>query len=75
MADAAVQPVISGAGGLEITCRETDVCSFYFVLNFKDQELPVPEELTGYMDMITGEKVPEGEMLSKYDVKIIRVEK
>lgn len=74
-ADAAVQPVISGAGGLEITCRETEVCRLYFVLNFKDQELPVPEGLTGYTDMITGEKVPEGEMLSKYDVKIIRVEK
>ncbi len=71
--DAAVKPVIEGADGLEVTCRKADGCSYYFVINFKDELLPVPAALVGNMDMLTGKKVEEEEMLSKYDVMIVRV--
>ena len=71
--DAAVKPVMEGADGLEVTCRKADDCSYYFVINFKDEPLLVPAALVGNRDMLTGREVEGGEMLSKYDVKIIKV--
>ena len=31
-------------------------------------------QLAGHMDMLTGETVKAGDMLAKYDVRIVRVE-
>lgn len=75
MEDAGLQAEICHAGGLEITCRESAQCRLYFVMNFTDQVLKVPSDLAGHVDLLTGEPVPEGDALSKYDVKIIRVKK
>lgn len=69
-----VNPVISEKSELEITCRKADNHSFYFVMNFTDKDLQVPSSLAGNMDMLTGEKVKEEEILSKYDVKLILVD-
>ncbi|HIU77276.1 MAG TPA: beta-galactosidase [Candidatus Pelethocola excrementipullorum] len=74
MVDAKVKPVIGDVTELEITCRKSDEYSFYFVMNFKDQDYKVPSCLVGYLDVLTGETVKNDETLSKYDVKIIRVD-
>lgn len=70
--DALVKPVVEGAYGLEVTCRKAEDCSYYFVINFKDEPLPAPAALAGYEDILTGRRVEEGEMLSKYDVMIVK---
>lgn len=74
MADRDVKPVINEATELEITCRKADHCSFYYVINFTEQILKIPECFVGHKDMLTGEVVKEEEKLSKYDVKIICVD-
>ena len=71
--DAGAVPVIGGKTGLEITCREAEDRKYYFVINFTDEKLPVPDELCGYEDVLTGETVKAGELLAKYDVKIVCV--
>lgn len=75
MADAKVAPVITEETELEITCRNAEDCRYYFVINFKDEQIKIPSCLAGAKDMLTGKTVEEGEQLSKYDVKIIQMEK
>lgn len=72
VADAGVAPVIAEETELEVTCRHADDCDYYFVMNFKDQELAVPETFVGKVDVLTDKVVEAGETMSKYDVKIIR---
>ena len=43
-------------------------------MNFKDEDLEIPSCFAGNTDLLTGESVKSGEMLSKFDVKIIRTE-
>lgn len=39
---------VAGAGnGLEIVKRNREGKSFYFVMNFRDEELEIPEEFAG----------------------------
>lgn len=72
--DAEVKPVISEAEGLEVTCRIGENGRYYFIMNFKDEELPVPSCLGGKVDLISGEKVTAGDMLKKFDVMIVYTE-
>ncbi len=73
--DAGASPVIGGKTGLEITCREAEDSKYYFVINFTDEKIPVPDELCGHEDVLTGETVKAGELLAKYDVKIVCVKR
>ncbi len=75
VAEAGVKPVVEGGEGLEIVRRRADDCDFYFLMNFKDEAAPAPAVLAGKTDVLTGKAVKEGELLSKYDVKIVRVER
>lgn len=70
--DGCVKPVVEEETGLEITCRRKDGYRYYFVINFKEEELEIPSCLAGNTDVLTGEPVRSGDTLSKYDVKIIR---
>ena len=63
---AALQPVIGEATALEITKRQADGEDLYFIINFKDEEIPLPAVFDGKEDILTGEKVQGGEMLKKY---------
>ena len=45
--------------------------SFYFVMNFKDEELEIPEEFAGKKDLLSGNEVEKGEKLPKFGVKIV----
>ena len=70
--DGCVKPVVEEETGLEITCRRKDGYRYYFVINFKEEDLEIPSCLAGNTDVLTGEPVRSGDTLSKYDVKIIR---
>lgn len=74
METAKVNPVIAEHTELEITCRQTDTCRFYFIINFKEQPLPLPSCFAGKQDVLTGETLAGGKLLNKFEVKIIRVE-
>jgi len=66
-------PVIGEATALEITKRQADGEDLYFIINFKDEEIPLPAVFDGKEDILTGEKVQGGEMLKKYDLRIVSV--
>lgn len=72
-ADVDVKPVLEGGNGLEIVTRKADDTTFYFVMNFKDEPLPIPASLTGETDILTDKKILEGEMLNKYEVRLVAV--
>ena len=69
----AVRPVIAEETALEITRRQADGEDLYFVINFKDEEIPLPAVFDGKEDILTGGKVQGGEMLKKYDLRIVSV--
>lgn len=70
-AGAGASPVIDEETELEVTKRVSDTEDIYFVMNFKDQELPLPSVFTGKKDWLTGAVMEEDEMLKKYDVRIL----
>ncbi len=74
MEEAGVTPVVSGGEGLEITCRRGEGYRLCFVMNFKDEEKSLPAELAGMRDLLTGEIAKTGDVLKKFDVKILKAE-
>lgn len=69
--DAGANPVAGNGNGLEIVKRNGEGKSFYFVMNFKDEALEIPEEFTGKADLLSGNTVEKGEKLPKFGVKIV----
>ena len=69
--DAGAKPVAGNGNGLEIVKRNGEGKSFYFVMNFKDEELEIPEEFAGKKDLLSGNAVEKGEKLPKFGVKIV----
>lgn len=57
--------------GLEITCRKGENSSFYFLINFKDQPEKIPESFIGDTDLLTGKVIEPGEMMEKYQVRLV----
>ena len=57
--------------GLEITCRKGENSSFYFLINFKDQPEKIPEAFVGNTDLLTGKVIEPGEMMEKYEVRLV----
>ena len=70
---AGVTSVVTEATGLEITCRKTDRYTYYFIFNFKDKVLPLPERFVGAVDLLTGEAIPEGCHMKQYDALLVGV--
>lgn len=69
--DAGAEPVAGAGNGLEIVKRNREGKSFYFVMNFRDEELEIPEEFAGKTDLLSGNAVGKGEKLPKFGVKIL----
>jgi len=67
---AGITPVIGEETELEVSRRISDAGAIYFVMNFKDQELPLPAAFAGKKDLLSGREMKEGEVLKKYDVRI-----
>ena len=57
---------------LEITKRTTEAATYYFVMNFRDEAAPLPASLGGKLDLLTGKQTEAGELMNKFDVKIIQ---
>ena len=70
--EVSVSGVIAEETGLEITCRESENTRFYFVMNFTDEKQTLPASLAGMVDLITGEAAKEGDVMNKWDVKILQ---
>lgn len=68
---AGIAPVIGEETELEVAKRVTDTEDIYFIMNFKDKELPLPAVFAGKQDLLTGAAQKENEMLKKYDVRVI----
>ena len=68
---AGVTPVISEATGLEVTCRKTEKCTYYFIFNFRDKVLPLPAFFDKATDLLTGETVTAGMNLKQYDALLV----
>lgn len=73
LCEAGVASVIPDETSLEVTCRHAADCDYYFIINFKDEVLPVPAFFAGKKEILTGNIVKADDMMSKYDVKIIQV--
>lgn len=69
---AKITPVINETSKLEITRRTTEDASYYFLMNFKDETLPVPSCFVGKTDVITQTVIGDGETMAKFDVKIVK---
>ena len=70
---AGVTSVVTEATGLEITCRKTKIYPYYFIFNFKDKVLPLPENFFGKTDLLTGEVIEEGKLMKQYDALLVSV--
>ena len=67
-----ISGVIAENTALEVTCRDSETTRFYYVMNFTDEDQVLPESLAGKVDLITGEAAKSGEVLKKWDVKILQ---
>ena len=72
MEDGNVTAVIAEPTPLEITKRTTETATYYFVMNFKDKAAPLPASLGVKLDLLTGKQTETGELMNKFDVKIIQ---
>lgn len=72
MTDGNVTAVIAEPTPLEITKRTTEAATYYFVMNFRDEATPLPASLGGKLDLLTGKQTEAGELMNKFDVKIIQ---
>ena len=70
-----VRAVIPEVTGLEVTCRTSDDTRYYYVMNFKDEDQVLPDSLGGKTDLVSGEVIPAGTVLKKWDVLILQEEK
>lgn len=69
--DAGVGTLIKEQSELEIACRQRDGKNFYFIINFKERDIEIPSSFVGTQDLLTGRYIEMGEMLSRFDVRII----
>ena len=72
MTGAGVTSVIEEQTELEVVCRTAENARFYFIMNFKDGEYPVPARFVGKTDLLTGKQIPDGERLTKYEVRLVQ---
>ena len=70
---ARVKSVVDEETELEVTCRKADGCIHYYIFNFKDKELPIPEQFVGCEDLLTGKKILPGQTMKQYDTLLICV--
>lgn len=56
---------------LEITTRVKDERNYYFVMNFSGEDAPLPKELAGKRDLLSGKITAEKEMVKPYDVFVL----
>ena len=71
IARAGVVPLLEERTGLEIVRRVGRDKVFTFVMNFHDETLPLPQELGGQWDELSGRTAEAGMPLAKFDVLLL----
>lgn len=71
VAEAPVYRTVKEETLLEVTGRVKDGVHYYFVMNFTGQDLPLPEELEGKKELLSGVSVERQLMLKPYDVLLL----
>ena len=54
---AGVHSVVKEPTALEVVCRKTANSTHYYIFNFKETEIVIPDQFVGYTDLLTGKKV------------------
>lgn len=65
------RPLIDEPTPLEITCREKNGKTFWFVLNFTVEPQPLPQALVGLLNQLTGNVTTEKTQLPPYGVLLL----
>lgn len=66
-----VRRTVTESTPLEVTCREKDGKRYYFVMNFTREEQPLPKELAGKKDLLSGEMTAAGQTVKPYEVLLL----
>ena len=70
---AGVHPVVKEPTALEVVCRKTANSTHYYIFNFKETEIVIPDQFVGYIDLLTGKKVESGMRMKHYDALILNI--
>ena len=68
-----VHPVVKEPTALEVVCRKTADSTHYYIFNFKETEIVIPDQFVGYTDLLTGKKVESGMRMKHYDALILNI--
>lgn len=69
---ASVCSVTEEETGLEVTFRRSTEGDFYFLINFTEENIPLPKQFANQEDILTGEIVTVETVLKPYDVRMIK---
>ena len=53
--------------------RKTADSTHYYIFNFKETEIVIPDQFVGYTDLLTGKKVESGMRMKHYDALILNI--
>ena len=70
---AGVHSVVKEPTALEVVCRKTANSTHYYIFNFKETEIVIPDQFVGYTDLLTGKKVESGMRMKHYDALILNI--
>ena len=68
-----IHPVVDEPTALEVVCRKTADSTHYYIFNFKETDIVIPEQFVGFTDLLTGKKVESGMRMKHYDALILNV--
>lgn len=72
VSSAGVQPVIAEETPLEVVCRQKGNEHLYFIMNFTEHKVKLPEVFAGKEDLLTGRILTSDLSLAQYDTLIVR---
>lgn len=70
--DLTIRSLLGEQTELEISTREKDGTIFYFIINFNQEEKPLPKYFVGKMDELKNRKLTIETVLQPYDVLVIK---
>jgi beta-galactosidase len=72
IAAAKIKPIIDESTKLEITCRIKGNKKYYFIINLRDEDFPIPNIFAGATDILSGKKFAAGEVMHPFDTALVR---
>ena len=68
-----IHPVVDEPTALEVVCRKTADSTHYYIFNFKETDIVIPDQFVGFTDLLTGKKVESGMRMKQYDAPILNM--